>query len=87
MTSTKMQWAPQFYNGTVFQPGSIVRDGAGHIIDGVPFANNVVPKNLWQPLSANMLKVYTGIPGYENCQRRAKARVTCGTSTATPAGC
>ncbi len=66
MTSTKMQWAPQFYNGTVFQPGTIVRDGAGHITDGVPFANNVVPKNMWQPLSANLLKVYTGLPGYAN---------------------
>src|SRR5574340_256503 len=63
---TNMQWAPQFKNGTIFQPGSIQRDGAGHIIDGAPFAGNVVPKTMWQPLSANLLKVYTGIPGYAN---------------------
>ncbi|MGE5569979.1 MAG: carboxypeptidase regulatory-like domain-containing protein [Rhodospirillales bacterium] len=64
LTNTKMQYAPQFYNGTVFQPGSIVRDGAGNIIDGLPFPDNTVPKNMWNPLSANLLKVYTGIPGY-----------------------
>jgi hypothetical protein len=68
MTSTKMQWAPQFYNGTVFQPGTIVRDGAGHITDGVPFPGNAVPKSMWQPLSANLLKVWTGLPGYANAQ-------------------
>ncbi len=61
---TDMQWAPQFKNGTIFQPGTIQRDGAGHIIDGVPFANNVVPKSMWLPQSANLLKVYTGIPGF-----------------------
>ena len=66
LTSTNMTYAPQFKTGTVFQPGSIKRDGAGNIIDGLPFANNVVPQSLWQPLSANMLKIYTGIPGYAN---------------------
>ncbi len=66
LLTTNMQYAPQFKNGTVFQPGSIVRDGAGNIIDGVPFAGNVIPKSMWQPLSANLLKVYTQIPGYES---------------------
>jgi hypothetical protein len=61
---TNMQYAPQFKNGTVFQPGTITRDGAGNITGGVPFANNTVSQSLWQPLSANLLKVYTGIPGY-----------------------
>ncbi len=64
LTTTNMTYAPQFKTGTVFQPGSIKRDGSGNIIDGVPFANNVVPQSIWQPLSANMLKIYTGIPGY-----------------------
>jgi hypothetical protein len=73
MTSTKMEWAPQFYTGTVFQPGTIVRDGAGHITDGVPFANNTVPKSMWQPLSANLLKVYTGLPGYANAMAAANS--------------
>ena len=64
LTATNMTYAPQFKTGTVFQPGTIKRDGSGNIIDGVPFANNVVPQSLWQPLSANLLKIYTGIPGY-----------------------
>lgn len=62
--STNMQYAPQFKNGTVFQPGTITRDGAGNITNGVPYSNNVVPQSQWQPLSANLLKIYTGVPGY-----------------------
>jgi hypothetical protein len=64
LLSTNMAYAPQFKTGMVFQPGTIVRDGAGNIIDGVPFAGNVVPKSMWQPMSANLLKVYTQIPGF-----------------------
>ena len=63
---TNMQYAPHFKNGTIFQPGSIVRNGAGNIIDGVPFEGNIVPKSMWQPLSTNLLKVYTQIPGFES---------------------
>jgi len=66
LRDTKMQYAPQFYNGTVFQPGSIVRDGAGNIIDGLPFPDNTIPKSMWNPLSSALLKVYTGIPGYNS---------------------
>jgi len=64
LLSTNMQYAPQFKNGTVFQPGSITRDGAGNIINGTPYAGNIVPQSQWQPLSANLLKIYTGIPGF-----------------------
>ena len=64
MLSTNMQYAPQFKNGTVFEPGTIVRDGAGNITNGTPFPGNVVPQAQWQPLSANILKIYTGIPGF-----------------------
>jgi hypothetical protein len=64
LTATNMTYAPQFKTGTVFQPGSITRDGAGNIIDGTPYPGNIVPKNAWQPLSSSLLKVYTGIPGF-----------------------
>src|SRR5262249_2989819 len=53
-----------FKNGTVFQPGTVTRDGSGNITGGIPFPNNTVPQSMWQPLSANLLKIYTGIPGY-----------------------
>ena len=64
LLSTNMTYAPQFKNGTVFQPGSIVRNGAGNIIDGTPFPGNIVPQSLWQPMSSSLIKIYTGIPGY-----------------------
>lgn len=66
LLSTNMQYAPQFKNGTVFQPGTITRDGSGNITGGTPFPNNVVPQSLWQPLSSSLLKIYNGIPGYAN---------------------
>src|SRR5262249_32716728 len=34
----------QFRNGTVFAPGSIVRNAAGNIIGGDPFPGNIIPK-------------------------------------------
>ncbi len=64
LQTTNMDRAPQFKNGTIFEPGSIKRDGAGYIIDGVPFANNTVPKSMWQAKSAALLKIFTGVPGY-----------------------
>src|ERR1017187_702541 len=64
LLSTNMQYAPAFKNGTIFQPGTITRDGAGNITGGTPFANNTIPQSMWQPLSSNLLKIYTGIPGY-----------------------
>jgi hypothetical protein len=59
-----MTYAPGFKTGTVFEPGTVTRDGSGNITGGVAFPNNVVPQSMWQPLSANMLKIYTGLPGY-----------------------
>ncbi len=64
LLSTNMTYAPQFKNGTVFEPGTLTRDGAGNITGGTPFPNNTVPQSQWQTLSANMLKIYTGIPGF-----------------------
>ncbi|HUB84025.1 MAG TPA: carboxypeptidase regulatory-like domain-containing protein [Bryobacteraceae bacterium] len=64
LLSTNMTYAPNFKNGTVFEPGTVTRDGAGNITGGIMYPNNTVPQSVWQPLAANMLKIYTGIPGY-----------------------
>ncbi|MBS1875651.1 MAG: carboxypeptidase regulatory-like domain-containing protein [Acidobacteria bacterium] len=64
LTSTNMQYAPQFKSGTIFQPGTVTRDGAGNITGGTPFPGNVVPTSQLQPLSYALLKVYQNIPGY-----------------------
>ena len=85
LLSTNMTYAPQFKNGTVFQPGTITRDGAGNITDGMPFAGNVVPQSMWQPLSANMLKIYTESPA-TRISRPLRIPVMCATSITTPAG-
>ncbi len=64
LLNTNMTYAPAYKNGTVFEPGTITRDGAGNITGGTPFPNNTVPASMMQPLSANLLKIYTGIPNY-----------------------
>ncbi len=46
-----------FVVGTVFQPGTIKRDQANNIIDGVPFPNNVVPRSMWSRNADAFLKV------------------------------
>jgi hypothetical protein len=66
LLTTNMPYAPQFKNGTVFEPGTITHDGAGNITGGVPFPNNTVPQSMWQPLSSSLLKVYTSVPGFAN---------------------
>ena len=46
-------------------PARVTRDGSGNITGGTPFPNNTVPAiACGSRLSANMLKIYTGIPGY-----------------------
>jgi len=64
LLSTNMTYAPNFKNGTVFEPGTVTRDGAGNITGGTPFPNNIVPQSMWQPLSAAYLKIYEAIPNY-----------------------
>ena len=64
LLSTNMTYAPQFKNGTIFQPGTVTRDGSGNITGGTPYPNNTVPQSAMQPLSANILKIYTGLAGY-----------------------
>jgi hypothetical protein len=61
-----MQYAPQFKNGTVFEPGTVKYDGSGNIINGTPFPNNTVPQSMWNAQSSAILKIYTGIPGYSS---------------------
>jgi hypothetical protein len=64
LLTTNMTYAPNFKNGTVFEPGTITRDGSGNVTGGTPYPNNTVPQSAWQSLSAAYLKIYTGLPGY-----------------------
>jgi hypothetical protein len=64
LLNTNMQYAPQFKNGTIFQPGTVTRDGEGNITNGTPFPNNTIPASMFNTQSYNLLKLYTGIPGY-----------------------
>jgi len=56
LLDTDMQFAPQFKNGTVFQ--TVVRDGQGNIVGGVPFPNNIIPQSQFVAASANYLKLF-----------------------------
>ena len=46
-----------FAQGTVFQPGTIVRDSQGRAISGVPYPNNTVPPSQWNQNAPAFLKV------------------------------
>jgi hypothetical protein len=46
-----------FRVGTVFQPGTLVRNSAGNITGGTPFPNNVVPASMWARNTTAFLKV------------------------------
>lgn len=46
------------YNvGTVFQPGTVVRNAAGVVTFGQPFPNNIVPKAMWNQNAEAFLKI------------------------------
>ncbi len=64
LLNTNMQYAPQFKNGTIFEPGTVTRDGAGNITNGTPFPNNTIPASMFNASSYSLMKLYTGIPGY-----------------------
>ncbi len=66
LTDKNMDYAPQFKVGTIFQPGTIKRDGAGNITGGVAFANNTVPTSMWNARSSALLKLYTGVANYKS---------------------
>jgi hypothetical protein len=43
--------------GTIFQPGSVVRDASGRAIGGVPYPNNIVPVSTWNRNAAAFIKL------------------------------
>ena len=49
-------------NGQVFLPGSVKYDAEGEIIDGTPYAGNIIPASQFNSQYAAMIKYFT--PGY-----------------------
>ena len=47
--------------GTVFRPGTLVRNAAGNIIGGTPYANNIVPQSEWNRNAAGFLNILNRI--------------------------
>jgi Carboxypeptidase regulatory-like domain/TonB-dependent Receptor Plug Domain len=43
--------------GTVFRPGTIIRDSGGNIIGGTPYPNNIVPRGEWNSNADAFLRV------------------------------
>ena len=43
--------------GTVFQPGTIMRDSSGRAIGGTPFVNNTIPQSLWNRNAPAFIKM------------------------------
>ncbi|MBX5495175.1 MAG: hypothetical protein IRZ15_07550 [Bryobacteraceae bacterium] len=58
----RMQFAPNFNVGTVFQPGTITRDSAGRVTGGLPFPNNIVPRSMWSRNAEAFLRVIGSFP-------------------------
>ncbi|MFN7931279.1 MAG: TonB-dependent receptor [Blastocatellia bacterium] len=48
--------------GTVFKPGTIIRNAGGNIIGGQPYANNTVPQNEWNQNAGAFLKLIGALP-------------------------
>lgn len=44
-------------NGTVFQPGTIIRDSSGRAIGGTPYAGNIIPASQWNQNAAAFIKL------------------------------
>lgn len=64
LTSSKMKYAPAYNVGTVFEPGTVTRDGSGNITGGTPFPNNSIPASMINQQGAALMKLYQNIPGY-----------------------
>ncbi len=43
--------------GTVFQPGTIIRDSSGKAIGGAPYPNNTIPKSQWNQNAPAFIKL------------------------------
>ncbi len=48
--------------GTVFRPGTIIRNQAGNIIGGQPYPNNTVPQGEWNQNAPAFLKLIGALP-------------------------
>jgi hypothetical protein len=48
--------------GTVFQPGTIVRDSSGRAIGGTPYPNNTVPMSQWNRNAPAFIKLMSEVP-------------------------
>jgi hypothetical protein len=46
-----------YQNGTVFQPGTIVRDQSGRAIGGTPYPGNIIPPSQWNQNAAAFIKL------------------------------
>ena len=46
-----------FRNGTVFQPGTIVRDSSGRAIGGTPYPGNIIPQAQWNRNAPAFIKM------------------------------
>jgi hypothetical protein len=50
-----------FAQGTIFQPGTIVRDSQGRAISGVPYPNNTIPMSQWNQNAPAFIKMLSFI--------------------------
>jgi hypothetical protein len=48
--------------GTIFKPGTLIRNAAGNIIGGQPYANNTVPQAEWNQNAGAFLKLIGALP-------------------------
>jgi hypothetical protein len=46
-----------YRNGTVFQPGTIVRDSSGRAIGGTPYPGNIIPQSQWNRNAPAFIKM------------------------------
>ena len=46
-----------FRNGTVFQPGTVVRDSSGRAVGGTPYPGNVIPVAQWNRNAPSFIKM------------------------------
>ena len=46
-----------YQNGTVFQPGTTVRDSSGRIIGGTPYPGNIIPMSQWNQNAPAFIKL------------------------------
>jgi len=57
----------QFNIGTVFQPGTVIRNAAGNIIGGTPYPGNIIPQTQFSQNAAAFIKVLqNGYRGLSN---------------------